>query len=73
MDMNFHWIQDRILQRHFNEFWKPNPTKLGDYQSKNHQEAQHIQVRGVLTSMNHLFHKSHCKGVLNTQTVKLPV
>ena len=23
MDMRFHWIQDRILQEHFNVFWKP--------------------------------------------------
>ena len=28
---------------------------------------------GVLTYMNHLFHTPHCKGVLNPQTVKLPV
>ena len=34
MDMSFHWIQDRILQEHFNVFWKPGPTNLGDYHSK---------------------------------------
>ena len=47
MDMRFHWIQDRILQRHFNVFWKPGPTNLGYYHNKNHSEAHHIQVRGT--------------------------
>ena len=28
MDMCFHWIQDIILQEHFNVFWKPGPTNL---------------------------------------------
>ena len=28
MDMRFHWIQDRIIQEHFNVFWKPGPTNL---------------------------------------------
>ena len=30
MDMNFHWIYERILQEHFHVFWKPEPTNLGD-------------------------------------------
>ena len=47
MDMRFHWIQDRILQRHFNVFWKPGPPNLGYYHSKNHPEAHRIQVRGT--------------------------
>ena len=29
MDMRFHWIQDIILQEHFNVFWKSGPTNLG--------------------------------------------
>ena len=31
MDMRFHWMQDRIIQEHFNFFWKPGLTNLGDY------------------------------------------
>ena len=45
MDMRFHWIHDRILQEHFNVFWKPGPTNLGDYHSKHHHTPHHIQVR----------------------------
>ena len=45
MDMRFHWIQDITLQEHFNVFWKPGPTNLGDYHSKHHPNSHHIQVR----------------------------
>ena len=45
MDMRFHWIQDIILQEHFNIFWKPGPTNLGDYRYKHHPTPHHIQVK----------------------------
>ena len=45
MYMRFHWIHDRILQEHFHVFWKPGPTNLGDYHSKNHSTPHHIKVR----------------------------
>ena len=45
MDMLFHWIQDIIIQEHFNVFWKPGPTNLGDYHSKHDPNPHHIQVR----------------------------
>ena len=45
IDMRFHWIQYRILQRHFNVFWKPGPTNLVYYHSKHHPESHHIQVK----------------------------
>ena len=47
MDMRFHWMQDRIIQRQFEVFWKPGPTNLGDYHSKHHPVAHHQQVRGT--------------------------
>ena len=43
--MHFNLIQDIILQEHFHAFWKPGPTNLGDYHSKNHPTPHHIQVR----------------------------
>ena len=45
IDMRFHCIQDRILQEHFNVFWKPGPTNVGDYHSKFHPTPHQIQVR----------------------------
>ena len=44
MDMRFHWIQDIILQEHFNVSWKPGPTNLVYYHSKHHPNPHHIQV-----------------------------
>ena len=65
MDMRFHWIQDRILQEHFNVFWKPGPTNLGDYHSKHHPTPHHIQVRHTTL---HELHGSHntLQGCVNT-------
>ena len=58
MDMNFHWIHDRIFQEHLNVFWKPGPTNLGDYHSKHHPTPHHIQC-DILTYMNHIVHRPH--------------
>ena len=69
MDMRFHWIQDRILQEHFNVFWKPGPTTLGDYHSKHHPTPHQIQLRHT-NLHEHMFHTTHCKGVLIPQTGK---
>ena len=72
MDMCFYWIQYIILQRHFNVFWKPVLTKLGDYHSKHHQRLTTFKSV-VLTYMDHIVHIPYFKDVLNPQTVKLPV
>ena len=61
MDIRFHWIQDIILQEHFNLFWKPGPTNLGDYHSKHHPTPHHIQVRR--TNLHEL-HGSHHRSEL---------
>ena len=36
IDMRYHWIQDRIEQRHFKIVWKPGSHNLADYPSKAH-------------------------------------
>ena len=66
MDMLFHWIQDRILQEHFNVFWKPEPTNLGDYQSKHHPTPHHIQVGHTNLHEAHGSHNTF-QGCVNTQ------
>ena len=47
MDMRFHCMQDKIIQHQFKVFWKPGPTILGDYHSKHHPVAHHLQVQGT--------------------------
>ena len=65
MDMRFHWIQDIILQEHFNVFWKPGPTNLGYYHSKHHPTTHHIQVRHTNLHEPHGSHKT-LQGCVNT-------
>ena len=65
MDMRFHWIQGRILQEHFNVFWKPGPTNLGYYHSKHHPTPHHIQVRHTNLNEPHVSHNT-LQGCDNT-------
>ena len=65
MDMRFHWIQDIIIQEHFNVFWKPGPTNLGYYHSKNHPTTHHIQVRHTNLHEQHGSHNT-LQGCVNT-------
>ena len=36
MDMRFYWVQDQILQGHYNVFWKPGATNVDNYFAKHH-------------------------------------
>ena len=45
MDMRFHWLRCRWMQKHFRIFWRPGPTNLGDYPSKHHPGAHHRAMR----------------------------
>ena len=67
MDMRFYWVTDRINQGQFLVYWRPGKTNLGDYHSKHHPPAHHIQVRPT-----YLYTKRypHCKGVLNPKTIQ---
>jgi hypothetical protein len=31
MQMQFYWIQDRVQQKQFHQYWRPGPTNLADY------------------------------------------
>ena len=31
MGMHFYWVRDRVKQKHFDVFWKPGVSNLGDY------------------------------------------
>ena len=65
MDMRFCWIQDRILQEHFNVFCKPVPTNLGYYHSKHYPTPHHIQVRHTNLHEPHSSHNT-LQGCVNT-------
>ena len=41
MDMRFHWLRCRWMQKMFRFYWRPGPTNQGDYPSKQHNGAHH--------------------------------
>ena len=45
MNMTFYWMKYRINQNQFVIYWMPGKTNLGEYHSKCHPHAHHLQVR----------------------------
>jgi hypothetical protein len=40
MDMRYHWLTHRVLQKQFKVYWRPGRENLVDYHTK-HVSAQH--------------------------------
>ena len=45
IDMRFYWMQDRVDQQQFLIYWKPGPTNLEIYVSKQHSPGHHQLMR----------------------------
>jgi hypothetical protein len=45
MDMRFYWLRDREAQKQFKFYWRPGKTNLGDYWTKHHCAAHHVEKR----------------------------
>jgi hypothetical protein len=43
MVMRFYWLRDREAQKQFKFFWRPGKTNLGNYSTKHHCSAHHIE------------------------------
>ena len=56
-----YWIQDIILQIHYNVFWKPGATILDEYSTKHHPPHHHLRMRPVFI---------HCQGSANTANAR---
>jgi hypothetical protein len=48
MDMRFHWLRCREAQQQFRFYWAPGKTNLGDYWTKHHCAAHHIDKRPTI-------------------------
>ena len=48
MDMRFHWLRDREAQSQFRFYWAPGKENLGDYWTKHHCAAHHIEKRPTI-------------------------
>jgi hypothetical protein len=48
MDMRYHWLSDRVLQKQFDVYWRPGRENLGDYHTKHHSAQHHKYRRGFI-------------------------
>ena len=48
MDMRFHWLRDQEAQSQFRFYWGPGKENLGDYWTKHHCAAHHIEKRPTI-------------------------
>ena len=44
-DMRFHWLRDRIKQKHFQLFWRKGKLNMADYFTKHHPPWHHKLMR----------------------------
>eukprot|EP01034_Spumella_vulgaris_P028684 gene28684-35585_t len=47
IDMRYHWIRDRVSQKHFNVSWRPGKTNLADFFTKSHPASHHREMRSL--------------------------
>jgi hypothetical protein len=67
MDMQYHWLTDRVRQKQFDVYWRPGRENLGDYHT-NHHSAQHHK------DMSHLIlHQANRLQVLRGCVKLLPL
>jgi hypothetical protein len=48
MDMRYHWLTDRVLQKQFDVYWRPGRENLGDYHTKHHSAQHHKDMRHLI-------------------------
>ena len=54
MDMRLHWLRCREAQDQFRFFWRPGKTNRGDYWTKHHCAAHHIEKRPTILTPTHI-------------------
>ena len=69
MDIQFYWINGRIVQGQFRVFWRPGPENLGDYHSKRHPPEHNISVQYKYLHVPKL---SSLKRCVNLTVMKRP-
>jgi hypothetical protein len=48
MDMRYHWLTDRVLQKQFDVYWRPGRKNIGDYHTKHHSAHHQKDMRGFI-------------------------
>jgi hypothetical protein len=64
MDMRYHWITDRVRQKHY---WRPGRENLADYHTKHHSAQYHKEMRHLI------LHEENSLQVLRECVKPLPL
>jgi hypothetical protein len=48
MDMTYHWLTDRVLQKQFDVYWRPGRENLDNYHTKHHSAQHHKDMRVLI-------------------------
>ena len=54
MDMRFHWLRDRELQKQLRIYWRSGKLNYADYFTKHHPPAHHRNVRKEFITPQHV-------------------
>ena len=54
MDMRFHWLRDRELQKQLRIYWRSGKLNYADYFTKHHPPAHHRNVRKEFVTPQHV-------------------
>ena len=67
-NMRYHWLLDRINQKHFQVFWKIGKTNWADYFTKHHSIKQHKVMRPKYIHMNNCLKQQRCEQQIKSPT-----
>jgi hypothetical protein len=48
MEMRYHWLTDRVLQKQFEVCLRPGRENIGNYHTKHHSAQHHKDMRGLI-------------------------
>jgi hypothetical protein len=48
MDMQYHWLTNRVRQKQFDIYWRPGRENLGDYHTKHHSAQHNKDMRHLI-------------------------
>jgi hypothetical protein len=48
MDMQYHWLTDRVRQKQFDVYRRPGREYLGNYHTKHRSAQHHKDMRGLI-------------------------
>jgi hypothetical protein len=67
MDMQYHWLADRVRQKQFDVFLRPGGENIADYHTKHHSAQHHKDIRHLIS------HEANSLQVLRGYVKLLPL